>query len=58
MENRQLKDAGIEKLARTERLDYLRKWRAKNKDKVRQHNATYWEKRAKKKLIEEKGQKD
>lgn len=58
MKDKQPKDVGVEKLARAERLDYLKKWRIKNKDRVRQYNATYWEKRAKKKLIEAKDQKD
>ena len=39
----------IEELARDERLRYFRDWRAKNKDKVKKHNATYWVKRAEKK---------
>ena len=28
------------------RREYLRNWRAANKDKVKQYNATYWEKKA------------
>ncbi|MBO6246907.1 MAG: hypothetical protein J6N55_11615 [Anaerovibrio sp.] len=28
------------------RREYLRKWRAANKDKVKKYNATYWEKKA------------
>ena len=27
------------------RRDYMRKWRAKNRDKVREYNARYWAKR-------------
>ncbi|MCC2430692.1 hypothetical protein LKL81_26125 [Bacillus paranthracis] len=26
---------------------YMRQWRAKNKDKVKQYHETYWEKKAK-----------
>lgn len=36
----------IEERAREERREYYRKWRAKNPDKVREHNRRYWEKRA------------
>lgn len=32
---------------------YLRKWRAKNKDKVKKYNETYWQKKAKE--MEEQG---
>ena len=42
----------IEELAREERLAYFREWRANNKDKVKKHNATYWEKRAKRIIAE------
>jgi hypothetical protein len=28
------------------RKEYYRKWRAANKDKVKQHNRRYWEKKA------------
>lgn len=46
------KQKTIEEIAREERLAYFREWRAKNKDKVKQHNATYWLKRAKRRLAE------
>ena len=36
----------VEELARDERLAYFRQWRAKNKDRVRENNRRYWEKRA------------
>ena len=32
--------------ARLERNRYAREWRAKNKDKVREANRRYWEKKA------------
>ncbi|HIZ41622.1 MAG TPA: phosphatase [Candidatus Gemmiger excrementigallinarum] len=38
----------MEKLSQeaiTLRRKYLRSWRAKNRDKVREYNARYWEKR-------------
>ena len=40
----------IDDLARKERLDYFKSWRAANKDKVKQHNMNYWRKRAEKKM--------
>lgn len=42
----------IEELVREEQREYYRQWRAKNKDKVRENNRRYWEKRAQKKLAE------
>jgi hypothetical protein len=42
----------LEQLVIEERKAYYREWRAANKDKVKKHNATYWEKRALKKLEE------
>ena len=33
------------------RREYLRNWRAANKDKVRQYNAAYWEKKAQERKI-------
>ena len=42
----------IEELAREERLAYFREWRANNKDKVKQHQATYWQRRAERTIAE------
>lgn len=39
----------LEERARAERREYFRQWRAKNKDKVKENNRRYWEKRAAKK---------
>lgn len=39
----------LEKRAAEERREYYRQWRAKNKDKVRENNRRYWERRAAKK---------
>ncbi len=36
----------LDAIAREERNRYAREWRAKNKDKVRETNRKYWEKRA------------
>ena len=44
----------IEELALEERRAYFREWRANNKDMVKKHNATYWEKRAKRHLEEKR----
>ena len=40
----------IEELIKEERLSYFRKWRAANKDKVKQHNENYWKRKAEKRL--------
>lgn len=39
-----------EEVAATIRREYYRKWRAANKDKVRQHNENYWRRKAEKQL--------
>ena len=39
----------LQKRAAEERREYFRQWRAKNKDKVRENNRRYWERRAEKK---------
>lgn len=39
----------LEERAAAERREYFRRWRAKNKDKVRESNRRYWERRAEKK---------
>lgn len=43
-----LKD--IEALVREMKREYLRKWRAANKDKVKENNRRYWEKKALEKM--------
>lgn len=43
----------LDELARRERLEYFRAWRAKNKDRVKKSNAEYWKRRAEKRLAEE-----
>lgn len=48
----------VEEIAREERLAYFREWRANNKDKVKKHNATYWQKRAKRTIAEREAKKD
>ena len=48
----------IEELAREERLAYFREWRANNKDKVKQHQATYWQRRAERIKAEREAQKN
>lgn len=47
----------IAEVARAERLEYFRKWRAANKDKVKEANRKYWEKRVTKRLQEENAKK-
>lgn len=39
----------LEARAAEECREYYRQWRAKNKDKVRENNRRYWERRAAKK---------
>ena len=41
-----MEQSKIEEMARQERLEYFKKWRAANKDKVRATNQRYWKKRA------------
>lgn len=41
----------IEELARQERQEYYRKWRAENKDSVKKYNADYWRRRAERKIV-------
>ena len=46
-------DKNLEEIARQERLEYFRQWRANNKDKVKQHNKNYWLRKAEQRLNEE-----
>ena len=48
----------IEELAREEKLAYFREWRANNKDKVKQHQATYWQRRAELTIAEREAKKN
>lgn len=43
----------LNELAAQEKREYQRKWRAANKDKVREINRRYWIKRAKKAMNKE-----
>lgn len=45
----------LEERAAEERREYYRQWRAKNKDKVKEKNRRYWERRASKKAQVERG---
>lgn len=40
----------IDELIKREKREYHKQWRANNKDKVKQHNKTYWQKKALEKL--------
>lgn len=46
------------KMANEARRAYYRAWRAKNKEKVRQHNLNYWAKKAAALAAEQKGEAD
>ena len=50
-------DAQIAEMVRAERLEYFRKWRAANKDKVKEANRKYWERKVAKRLQEENAKK-
>lgn len=41
--------------AKAARRDYYRRWRKENRDKVRQYNANYWQKKAEQNARERKG---
>mgnify|MGYP004662475823 FL=1 len=43
--------------AKEMRREYLNNWRAKNKDKVREANKRYWQRKAAKRLQEESAKK-
>lgn len=45
--------ADLKELVAQERREYQRKWRAANKDKVRESNRRYWENRVKKARLKE-----
>lgn len=45
----------LEQLAADERREYMRKWRAANREKVKKHNADYWRRRAERKAQEGEG---
>ena len=44
----------LEELAKMEKREYFRKWRAANKNRIKQYNADYWQKRALQKKAEGK----
>ena len=46
----------LDAIVAEERRKYFREWRKNNKDKVKEHNATYWRKRVLKKLQTEGGE--
>ena len=45
----------LEELAREKQREYLREWRKKNPDKVKEYNQRYWRRRAIRELKENKG---
>lgn len=42
----------LEELALEKRREYQRNWRAKNKDKVKMYNETYWKNQVKEEIRE------
>ena len=49
-----MEDKQIDILAREERREYYRKWRAEHRESVRKHNQEYWRRRAEQRLLQEK----
>jgi len=50
-----LTDEQLEELAREKQREYLREWRKRNPDKVKEYNKRYWRKKALEMLKENKG---
>ncbi len=48
-----LTDEQLEELAREKQREYLREWRKKNPDKVKEYNQRYWRRRALRELKEQ-----
>ena len=48
-----LTDKEIQELAREKQREYLREWRKKNPDKVKEYNQRYWRRRALRELKEQ-----
>lgn len=48
-----MENQNIDEAVKEERREYYRKWRAANKDKVREHNRKYWAKRAAQRMQKE-----
>lgn len=44
----------LEEMAKQERKAYMKEWRAANKDKVKKHQQTYWQKKAQQRADAEK----
>lgn len=47
-------DEELKEMAREKNREYKRKWREANKDKIREYNQRYWEKKALEAIEEEK----
>ena len=52
-----MKKKELEELAKEARRKYIREWRRKHPDKVREWNQRYWERKGMKMLEEEGGDK-
>lgn len=46
----------LEEVVRIAKNKYIKEWRSKNKDKVKEANRRYWLKKVKKELNEKKGE--
>lgn len=45
----------MESTAREAYNEYMRNWRAKNKDRVKEYNKKYWKKKSKRRLEDNNG---
>ena len=52
--DKKLTDEQIKELARELQREYLRLWRKKNRDKIKEYNERYWRRRAIRELKENK----
>ena len=53
-----MEENGITEQAKSARREYYRKWRAKNKDRIKASNERYWMKRAMKILAEKEAENE
>ena len=51
--DKKLTDKEIQELAKELQREYLREWRKKNPDKVKEYNQRYWRRRALRELKEQ-----
>ena len=52
----QKEKANLNDLIRKEKLQYFKDWRSRNKEKIKNYNKTYWERKCRRKLSESIGE--